>query len=82
MTAIAPAPTPLLSLHQLSLYNTGRMSPEQVIADPNLDTRSDLYALGSVLYFCLAATNPYQGQFQDVLLFGGQALELRLDHPA
>jgi tetratricopeptide (TPR) repeat protein len=25
-------PTPLLSLHQLSLYNTGRMSPEQIIA--------------------------------------------------
>jgi tetratricopeptide (TPR) repeat protein/DNA-binding transcriptional ArsR family regulator len=24
--------TPLLSLHQLSLYNTGRMSPEQIIA--------------------------------------------------
>jgi len=30
MSAIAP--TPVLSLHQLSLYNTGRMSPEQVIA--------------------------------------------------
>lgn len=30
MTAIAS--TPLLSLHQLSLYNTGRMSPEQIIA--------------------------------------------------
>jgi len=26
------APTPRLSLHQLSLYNTGRMAPEQVIA--------------------------------------------------
>ena len=26
------APTPLLALHQLSLYNTGRMSPEQIIA--------------------------------------------------
>jgi tetratricopeptide (TPR) repeat protein len=26
------ASTPLLSLHQLSLYNTGRMSPEQIIA--------------------------------------------------
>jgi tetratricopeptide (TPR) repeat protein len=25
------APVPLLSLHQISLYNTGRMSPEQVI---------------------------------------------------
>jgi len=30
MTATASAP--LISLHQLSLYNTGRMSPEQVIA--------------------------------------------------
>ncbi|HEX8410138.1 MAG TPA: tetratricopeptide repeat protein [Thermoanaerobaculia bacterium] len=28
----ATAPTPLLALHQLSLYNTGRMSPEQIIA--------------------------------------------------
>lgn len=26
------ATTPLISLHQLSLYNTGRMSPEQIIA--------------------------------------------------
>ncbi|MDP9192753.1 MAG: AAA family ATPase [Acidobacteriota bacterium] len=26
------APTPLLSLHQLSLYNTGRMGPDQLIA--------------------------------------------------
>jgi tetratricopeptide (TPR) repeat protein len=31
MTANVPT-TPLLSLHQLSLYNTGRMTPEQVIA--------------------------------------------------
>lgn len=30
MTAAAPAP--LLSLHQLSLYNSGRMTPEQVMA--------------------------------------------------
>lgn len=28
----ANVPTPLLALHQLSLYNTGRMSPEQIIA--------------------------------------------------
>ena len=27
-----PTTPPLLSLHQLSLYNTGRMSPEQIIA--------------------------------------------------
>jgi tetratricopeptide (TPR) repeat protein/DNA-binding MarR family transcriptional regulator len=26
------APTPLLSVHQLSLYNTGRMAPDQLIA--------------------------------------------------
>jgi hypothetical protein len=27
----ATTPAPLLALHQISLYNTGRMSPEQVI---------------------------------------------------
>ena len=43
------------------------MSPEQIVTDPNLDIRSDIYALGTVLYFCLAAAAPFDGRLQEVL---------------
>ncbi len=43
------------------------MSPEQILTDPTLDVRSDIYALGAVLYFCLAAEPPYNGRLQEIL---------------
>ncbi len=43
------------------------MSPEQIVTDPNLDIRSDIYALGAVLYYCLASTPPFDGRLQEVL---------------
>jgi serine/threonine protein kinase len=43
------------------------MSPEQIVTDPNLDIRSDIYALGAVLYYCLAAAPPFDGKLQEVL---------------
>jgi serine/threonine protein kinase len=43
------------------------MSPEQIVTDPNLDIRSDIYALGAVLYYCLASKAPFDGSLQEVL---------------
>ncbi|MBA3687138.1 MAG: protein kinase, partial [Planctomycetes bacterium] len=43
------------------------MSPEQVAPDCELDIRSDLYALGAVLYFCLVGHPPYAGSIPEVL---------------
>ena len=43
------------------------MSPEQIVTDPNLDIRSDIYALGAVLYYCLSGTAPFDGRLQEVL---------------
>ena len=43
------------------------MSPEQILTDPTLDVRSDIYALGAVLYFCLAAEPPYTGKLAEIL---------------
>ena len=44
------------------------MSPEQVSADPNVDHRADLYALGMVAYEMLAGHSPFAGRTAQALL--------------
>jgi eukaryotic-like serine/threonine-protein kinase len=50
------------------------MSPEQVFADPVVDYRSDIWALGVILYQCLTGTRPTQaenvGQIMKIIMSG------------
>jgi len=44
------------------------MSPEQAMAEPTLDGRSDVYSLGCVLYEMLAGEPPYTGPTAQAIL--------------
>jgi tetratricopeptide (TPR) repeat protein len=43
----------------LSIGTPAYMAPEQVVADPQIDHRADLYALGLVAYEMLVGASPY-----------------------
>jgi Tol biopolymer transport system component len=52
----------------LSLGTPAYMSPEQAMAEPNLDGRSDQYSLASVTYEMLAGETPYTGSTAQAII--------------
>jgi eukaryotic-like serine/threonine-protein kinase len=59
--AVAPESDERLTDSGISLGTPQYMSPEQSVAEKNLDARSDVYSLGCVLYEMLAGEPPYTG---------------------
>ena len=57
----------MLTMEGTLVGSPAYMSPEQVLAESDLDIRSDLYALGCVLFYCLTGKEPYKGRLQEVL---------------
>jgi TolB-like protein/Tfp pilus assembly protein PilF len=66
--AVSAAGDERLTETGLSLGTPAYMSPEQAAAEPNLDGRSDLYALGCVLYEMLAGQPPFTGSTAQAIL--------------
>jgi eukaryotic-like serine/threonine-protein kinase len=52
----------------MTVGTSAYMSPEQVAAEPDLDERSDLYALGCMLFECLAARPPFTNPNENAVL--------------
>ena len=57
-----------LTQTEFAIGTPSYMSPEQAVSDPSIDGRSDIYALGCVLYEMLSGKTPYEGSTAQALL--------------
>src|SRR2546422_2909556 len=66
--AITAAAGGSLTATGIAIGTPGYMSPEQATGRPQVDGRSDIYSLGSVLYEMLAGEPPYTGPSAQVVM--------------
>ncbi|HEY1860064.1 MAG TPA: serine/threonine-protein kinase, partial [Gemmataceae bacterium] len=57
-----------LTLDGAMIGSSGYMSPEQITGSADIDSRTDIYALGGLLYFMLAGQPAYRGSSTRTIL--------------